>query len=244
MTSAPLFPSGAELLLALPGVKRTVEGRARRAAFADRSCACLFMQRNSWGFGESFKDEDGCTSCMAFSSGRAFCIWPLTKGLINPPACCQALNPPLTPPHSTKRLLFEQILPGVTLPVLHHLKGQAQQMAEKTLLSMTIKLQLTTKQDDVLTLDVIGRLATSILNAVDTPGVADGRNHFVAMTFLCISTARMCFLKAIKTKIGLRQSCFNNKKTPPKQNPSVDCQSVKLVTHLTQQRQDIRPWDG
>lgn len=69
VTSAPMFPSGAELLLALPGLKRTVEGRARRAAFADRSCACLFMQWNSWGFGESFKDEDGCTSCMAFSSG-------------------------------------------------------------------------------------------------------------------------------------------------------------------------------
>lgn len=79
VTSATMFPSGAELLLALPGVKRTVEGRAGRAAFADRSCACLFMQRNSWGFGESFKDEDGCTSCMAFSSGWAFCIWPLTK---------------------------------------------------------------------------------------------------------------------------------------------------------------------
>lgn len=137
LTLASRFPSGAELLLALPGVKRTVDGRARRATSADRSCACLFMQRNSWGFGESFKDEGGCTSCMAFSSGWVFCIWPLTNGLINPPACCQALDPPSF--SRTKRLLFEQILPGVTLSVLHHLKGQAQQMAEKTVLSMTKK---------------------------------------------------------------------------------------------------------
>lgn len=137
LTLASRFPSGAELLLALPGVKRTVDGRARRATSADRSCACLFMQRNSWGFGESFKDEGGCTSCMAFSSGWVFCIWPLTNGLINPPACYQALDPPSF--SRTKRLLFEQILPGVTLSVLHHLKGQAQQMAEKTVLSMTKK---------------------------------------------------------------------------------------------------------
>lgn len=168
LTSAPTFPSGAELLLALPGVKRTVDGRARRATFADRSCACLFMQRNSWGFGESFKDEDGCTSCMAFSSGWVFCIWPLTNGLINPPACCLALDPPSL--SRTKRLLFEQIRPGVTLSVLHHLKGQAQQMAEKTVLSMTKKLQLTTRQDSVLPSDVIGWFNTS---------QTDGRNHCV-----------------------------------------------------------------
>lgn len=43
------------------------------------------------------------------------------------------------------RLLFEQTLPGVTLTALHHLKGQAQQMAQKTVLSLAINSQLTTK---------------------------------------------------------------------------------------------------
>lgn len=41
-------------------------------------------------------------------------------------------------------------------------------MAEKTVLSMTIKPQLTTKQDKVPTLDVTGRLAASILGTVGT----------------------------------------------------------------------------
>lgn len=45
------------------------------------------------------------------------------------------------------RLLFEQTLPGVTLTALHHLKGQAQQMARKTVLSLAINSQLTTKCD-------------------------------------------------------------------------------------------------
>lgn len=54
------------------------------------------------------------------TSPVAFSIWPLHKGLINCQACCQALDPyPIT-----KRILFEQILPGVTLPEPHHLKGQ------------------------------------------------------------------------------------------------------------------------
>lgn len=47
LTPAPMFPFVAELLLALPGVKRTVDGRARRVTLVDRSCACLFMQGNS-----------------------------------------------------------------------------------------------------------------------------------------------------------------------------------------------------
>lgn len=99
------------------------------------------MRWNSWGIGESFKAEDGSTSCMAFSSGQAFCIWPLSKGLINPSACRQALDPSAI----TTRLLFEQILPGVTLSALHHLKGQTQQMAWKTVLSLAVNPQLTNK---------------------------------------------------------------------------------------------------
>lgn len=50
-------------------------------------------------------------------------------------------HPPPRP--ITKRLLFEQILPGVTLSALHHLKGQAQQMAWKTLLSLAVNPRLT-----------------------------------------------------------------------------------------------------
>lgn len=70
-------------------------------------------------------------------------------------------QPPTTPP-ITKRLLFEQILPGVTLPALHHLKGQAQQMARKTVLSLAVNPQLTNKhvcsQDNTKTESLLSHL--------------------------------------------------------------------------------------
>lgn len=77
------------------------------------------MRENSWGAGERFKAHDGSASCMAFSSGRPPCAWPLTEGLINPPARRQALDPP----HHRQAALWTHPARGhspIILKVSHH----------------------------------------------------------------------------------------------------------------------------
>lgn len=118
MTWAPIFPIWSSELI--QGRERaTAEGSESGAALAARSSTCLFMRGKSWGAGERFKAKHGSASCMAFSSGRPPCVWPLTEELINPPARCQALDPP----HHREAALWTNPARGhspIILKVSHH----------------------------------------------------------------------------------------------------------------------------